>query len=113
MTAQIKLNIARSGREGRTTGLDGLAHGTSARQGNRIKLGQIRDKARNERFGSMVERTKTNSSPSGEQDGEDLLLSLKHTSPAPVDVHTFARRAGEIIARAAGALLRARQRWKR
>ncbi len=60
----------------------------------------------------MVGPTKTNSS-SGEQDGEDLRLSLKHASPVPVDVHAFRRRAGEIIARAAGALLRARQKWKR
>jgi hypothetical protein len=66
-----------------------------------------------ERSRSMLEWTK-NSSRSGERDGEeDLLLSLKHTPPAAVDVHAFARRAGEIIAKAAGALLRARQKWKR
>ena len=41
-----------------------------------------------------------------EHDGDETLLSFdRRAPPAPVDVHAFARRAGEIIARAARALL--------
>ena len=69
-----------------------------------LEIGYGRNKKRS---ASMSEPSNNNSSRSGERDGEDVLLSLKNTAPAPVDVHAFARRAGEIIARAAGALLRA------
>jgi len=48
--------------------------------------------------------------PSDEQDGEEPLSFDPVTPPAPVDVHAFARRAGEIIARAAMALLGRRNR---
>jgi len=43
--------------------------------------------------------------PTDQQDGEPLLSFDPATPPAPVDVHGFSRRAGEIIARAARALL--------
>jgi hypothetical protein len=43
--------------------------------------------------------------PHDKQDGEEALSFDSATPPAPVDVHAFARRAGEIIARAARALL--------
>jgi hypothetical protein len=39
------------------------------------------------------------------QDGEEAMSFDPATPPAPVDVHAFARQAGEIIARAARALL--------
>jgi hypothetical protein len=41
-----------------------------------------------------------------ENDGDETLLSFDRSAPpAPVDVHAFTRRAGEIISRAAKALL--------
>jgi hypothetical protein len=43
--------------------------------------------------------------PTDKQGGEQLLSLDPVTPPAPVDVHGFSRRAGEIIARAARTLL--------
>jgi len=43
--------------------------------------------------------------PYDKQGGDEALSFDSSTPPAPVDVHAFARRAGEIIARAAMALL--------
>ena len=43
--------------------------------------------------------------PEKEQNGEEVLSFDRTTPAAPIDVHAFARRAGEIIARAAMALL--------
>jgi hypothetical protein len=43
--------------------------------------------------------------PHYKQDDDKALSFDPTTLPAPVDVHAFARRAGEIIARAARALL--------
>jgi hypothetical protein len=48
--------------------------------------------------------------PSDELDGEEPLSFDPTTPPAPVDVRAFARRTGEIIARAARALLGRRKR---
>src|SRR4051812_16087577 len=44
--------------------------------------------------------------PTDKQGGEQPLSFDPTTPPAPVDVHGFSRRAGEIIARAARTLLR-------
>jgi hypothetical protein len=44
--------------------------------------------------------------PIDKQGGEEPLFLDPMTPPAPVDVHGFSRRAGEIIARAARTLLR-------
>jgi hypothetical protein len=41
---------------------------------------------------------------SNERDGEEPLSIDTAMPPAPVDVHAFTRRAGEIIARAARSL---------
>jgi hypothetical protein len=46
------------------------------------------------------------------ENGDNNLTFDPNTSPAPVDVHAFARRAGEIIARAARALLRRLEKGK-
>jgi hypothetical protein len=43
--------------------------------------------------------------PIDKQGGEESLSLDPKTPPAPVDVHGFSRRAGEIIARAARTLL--------
>jgi hypothetical protein len=43
--------------------------------------------------------------PTDKQGGEQLLSLDPVTPPAPVDVHGFSRRAGEIITRAARTLL--------
>jgi hypothetical protein len=44
--------------------------------------------------------------PKAQEDDATLLAFDRNSPPAPVDVYAFARRAGEIIARAAKALLR-------
>jgi hypothetical protein len=44
-------------------------------------------------------------SPQEKQHGDEALSFDRTAPPAPVDVHAFARRAGEIIARAARASL--------
>jgi hypothetical protein len=44
--------------------------------------------------------------PLDKQGGDEPLSVDPMTPPAPVDVHGFSRRAGEIIARAARTLLR-------
>jgi hypothetical protein len=43
--------------------------------------------------------------PRDRQDGEEAMSFDPATPPAPVDVHAFARRTGEIIARGARVLL--------
>jgi hypothetical protein len=49
--------------------------------------------------------TPKQTSPQEKQHGDEALSFDRTAPPAPVDVHAFARRAGEIIARAARALL--------
>jgi hypothetical protein len=48
--------------------------------------------------------------PHNKQEAEEPLSFELATPPASVDVHAFARRAGEIIARAARRLLRRSRR---
>jgi hypothetical protein len=55
--------------------------------------------------------TPDNTDPPKAQDDDATLLAFDRNSPpAPVNVYAFARRTGEIIARAARALLGKRKR---
>ncbi len=53
-----------------------------------------------------METPKNNNPPRMQDDDATLLAFDRNSPPAPVDVYALARRAGEIIARAALALLR-------
>lgn len=52
-----------------------------------------------------METPKNTDPPKAQEDDATLLAFDRNSPPAPVDVYAFARRAGEIIARAAKALL--------
>jgi hypothetical protein len=53
--------------------------------------------------------TPKNTDPPKVQDDDASLLAFDRSPPAPVDVYAFARRAGDIIARAAMKLLQRRR----
>ena len=76
------------------------------RKRNGIRLVGV---ARTEGFCPM--ETTMKSAPHDKQDGEEALSFDPTTPPAQVDVHAFARRAGEItLARRKGSTEEARQR---